>query len=59
MMNEEEILHKLELIESLVFTLLSEENQETYFKQRVEEAKMRLQNAINEYENAGGDVDDE
>lgn len=55
-MNLEEIYHKLELIESMIFTLLSEENQKTYFEQRAEETKMHLQNAINEYENAGGDI---
>lgn len=55
-MNLEEILHKLELIESMLFTLMSEENQEAYFNKRVEERKIELLNAINNYENAGGDI---
>ena len=54
---EEEILHKLELIERMLFTLLSEENQKIYFEQRVEEIKIYLQNAINENENNLGDDD--
>lgn len=54
---EEEILHKLQLIESMVFTLMSEDNQETYFKQRLEERKIELLNAINEDKNAEGDGD--
>ena len=42
----------------MLFTLMSEENQEAYFNKRVEERKIELLNAIYNYENAGGDINE-